>query len=309
MPAGRRLLAAILAGLVCCGAAAGPLDVIDACVAAGPAETRGIAALEAECSGLEAALQEVGLAEVLTGDWRESLSRSALTDLLSLERRYQEASASSVPDTAALPSILQQLASEQEAPSTSWWARFTDWLRSLLLREEGNSSPWFQRVLERLVESIDLIQLATYVLLTLIVIAVVSIFINELRVAGVLSRRGKSRAADDRTSLEDEEARADSVDLDALALHEQPAALLRQLVARLLAGGQLDTERSLTHRELVARCALTDAQSRRRFENVARLAERILYGHGEVPRAEAAAVIADGRTLLLQLPAPATEKN
>jgi hypothetical protein len=309
MPAGRRLLAAILAGLLCCGAAAGPLDVIDACIAAGPAGTRGITALEAECSGLEAALREAGLDEVLTDDWHESLSRSGLRDLLALGQRYREAPASSAPDTGALPSILQQLASEQDAPSTSWWARFTDWLRSLAIREADDSSPWFQRVLERLVESIDLIQLITYVLLTLMVIGVIGIFVNELRVAGVLSRRGKGRTTADGVSVEDEGAQSDSVDLDALAVHEQPSALLRQLVTRLRAVGQLGAERSLTHRELVARCAFTDAQSRRRFENVATLAERILYGHDEVSGRETAAVIADGRALLLQLPAPAMEKN
>jgi len=308
MPSGCRLPAAIVAGLVCCGAAAGPLDALDACIAVGPAETRGIAALEAQCPGLEAALREAGLAEVLTDDWRETLTRSGLTDLVALDRRYLEA-ASSAPDTGALPAILQQLAGEQGAPSRSWWARFTDWLRSLVQQEAEDSSPWFQRVLERLIESIDLIQLVTYVLLTLMVIGVVGIFVNELRVAGVLSRRGKGSSTADGGFVEEEQTQAGSMDLDELALHEQPAALLRQLVARLMAGGQLGAERSLTHRELVARCALTDAQSRRRFENVARLAERMLYGYGEVPGAEAKAVIADGRTLLLQLPPPAMEKT
>jgi hypothetical protein len=244
----------------------------------------------------------------VAGEWHDTLSRTALTDLAALGHRYVEAPASSAPDTGALPVILQQLASEQDAPPRSLWERFTEWLRSLLMREEGDSSPWFERMLERLMLSVDLIQLVTYVLLTLMVIGVVAIVVNELRVAGVFSR-GHARARLQGGPPEQEEAQSGSLDLDELALQEQPAALLRQLVARLLEGGQLGAERSLTHRELVARCAFSDAQNRRRFENVAQLAERILYGRGEVPATEAAAVISDGRTLLQQLAGPTAGKS
>src|SRR5262245_64447812 len=119
MPAGRRLLAAICAGLVCCGATADPLQVLEACIAPGPPQTRGIAALEAECAGLEAALREAGFDGVLTDGWRDTLDRGQLTGLVSLGHRYREAPALGAPDPGALPSILEQLASEQEVDRKS----------------------------------------------------------------------------------------------------------------------------------------------------------------------------------------------
>src|SRR5690606_16010334 len=118
----------------------------------------------------------------------------------------------------------------------SWWDAAKQWLRSWFERPGSASTSWFDRLAERLSQSVDLIRLLTYVLLAIVVVAAVAFVVNELRIAGVLSQRRQQRrpgnvVAAARTAAP--EASAD--DLDAAALTDQPAILLRLLVARLVA--------------------------------------------------------------------------
>jgi hypothetical protein len=96
-------------------------------------------------------------------------------------------------------------------------------------------------------------------------------------------------------------------DLDALALRDRPALLLRLLVARLLTNGQLHADRSLTHRELVMHSRFADGESSGRFARVSQMAERLLYGSADVDSGQVGVVVEEGRALLTQLQAPATE--
>src|SRR5690606_1224992 len=153
---------------------------------------------------------------------------------------------------------------------------------------------------ERLGQSRDLITVLTYVLLAVAVIGALAFIFNELRVAGVLSRRMQP-ASRGLAGTRGKDATTAPADLDAAALADQPAILLRLLVAHLPARGILTTERSLTHRELVARVALPDAESRTRFARVSQLAERVLYGHGAMDDGQVRDVVNDGRRLLQQL--------
>ena len=309
MPAWRQLLPAVFAALVCSGAGAAGLDVLEACLAAGPAQTRGLAALQAECPGLEQALLDAGFTPALAAGWRKELDRDALASLMSLSDRYQQVPAQAALDAGALPAILSQLATEQEPQSTSWWQQFVDRLRSWLSSEQAEPTPWLERLLQRLAQSVNLIEIITYALLALIVVAAVGLVVNELRVAGVLRRRRPSGA---RAVVRDSAAPilpAGDVDLDSVATRDQPAMLLRQLVARLLQTGQLKAERSLTHRELIDQSSLADPQGQQSFNAVARLAERVLYGAGDANGVEVGRVLADGRTLLQQLQQQGTQGN
>jgi hypothetical protein len=301
----RRLAIATGAWLVCGGAGGTALDTLDACAARATAEARGIVALEAQCPGLEPALGELGLVEVLPDGWRDRLQRDQLGDLASLTHRYLDAPARVAPDAAALRAVLDQLAREQVRPPRSWRAAFMDWLRSWFANRDEGSGRWFERVLERLAQSIDLVKVVTYGLLGLVVVAAVVLVVRELRAAGLLSGRGNSAPRRDAAAMAPTDAATpDILDLDAVALRDQPAVLLRLLVARLLANGQLRAERSLTHRELATHSTFSDAESRTLFVRVTQLAERVLYGSGEANATQAGAVIADGRKLLLRLQAP-----
>jgi hypothetical protein len=80
--------------------------------------------------------------------------------------------------------------------------------------------------------------------------------------------------------------------------------LLHAIVSRLMQTGRLRTERSLTHRELVARGVFDDASQRAVFAAVAGAAESILYGpRGEAPE-RLNSLLDDGRALLAQLSRP-----
>ena len=237
----------------------------------------------------------------LPDGWHETLRPDALRDIATLEQRYLQRP-SQAPDGAGLDAILEQLTSEQIKPQQSWWDMAMAWLRSWFSTPAEGSGSWLDELLERLGQSRDLITLMTYVLLAVAVIGALAFIFNELRVAGVLSRRmppASRRLAD----APGEDATTGPGDFDTAALADQPAILLRLLVAQLAARGILTTERSLTHRELVARAALPDAQSQTRFARVSQLAERVLYGHGAMDDGQVRDVVIDGRNLLQQLQA------
>jgi hypothetical protein len=307
MSALRRLLFATGAWLLCSGAGAAALDVVDACAAQAAADTRGIVALETACPGLEAALRETGVVTNLPQGWRESLDSNALRDLGALTHRYLEMPAQARPDQAELRAILDELAREQANPRKSWWDAAKEWLRSWFVDREGSSASWLERFIERLTQSADLVKAIAYVLLGIVVVAAVLFVINELRIAGVLSRRRQGVIAVNGAVVSRSEAAVPGLaDLDAASLSDQPTILLRLLVARMLANGALPAARNLTHRELVSSATFADVKNGVRFARISQLAERVLYGGGKTDADEARAVVADGRSLLLQLQAPET---
>lgn len=303
MSAGRRLLCALGALLLCGVAVAGAPELLQDCAARAAPEVRGIGELEAACPGVADALLETGLVAGLPQRWRETLAPEALRDLGLLADRYTDAPVRAVPDAGAMRAILDQLASEQVAPEPSWWSMLLDRLKSWLARQASGSSGWLERTLEQLARSADLITALTYVLVALVIAAAAWIIVNEVRVAGALSRRreaGASRAVPASSSM----AQPDISDLDALALRDQPAMLLRLLVARLMARGLLRAERNLTHRELVSHNTIAVPQQRTCFARVTQFAERQVYGHGEPDESQLGPVVADGRELLRQLQQP-----
>lgn len=300
MSALRRLALACGAWLVCQGAVADALDTLDACAAQAAEKTRGAAALEAQCPGLGSALLELGLADALPERWRDTLDRGAVADLAHLAHRYRNESTGAVPDTGALGAVLEQLEKERIRPNRSWWTAFKDWLRSWFASRDGGSISLMERVMNGLLAYVDVIMVITYLVLGIVVVATVWFIIRELRLAGWLLRR---RAPDTAVVAAAVEAEPEPRDLDIAAPRDQPALLLRLLVARLRANGQLPQERSLTHRELVSRGTFTDGDSRVCFERVSRLAERVMYGTGEANPQQAEAVIGDGRRLLQRLEA------
>jgi hypothetical protein len=306
MSAHRRLLLALGAWLLGCSAGAAGLEDLDACAAQTATQARGIVALEAECPGIEAALRELGVVDHLPEGWRDTVDRGDLGDLAGLVHRYRDAAAPSAAlEPGDLRGILDQLERERVKPARSWWDAVKEWLRSWSGNQDSRPAPWLDRFLSRLAQSADVIKMISYVLLGLTVVAAIMFVVNELRVAGVLSRRRETMpGAGVPVALRAAERMPTLADLDAAALRDQPGILLRLLVSRLLETRQLHAERNLTHRELVTQCAFPDVETRVRFARVSQLAESVLYGAGEGNPAQSTAAIADGRGLLLQLQRP-----
>jgi hypothetical protein len=277
---------------------AGALDTLDECAArvSQQAAASDIAAL---CPGLDAALRELGLEGALPAGWQ---ARNALPDLARIAHRYRDEPAATAPDPGAMASVLEQLAAEQAVPSRrSWWEAFKAWLGKWLQGAETGGVPWLDRLLERLSNSVGLMQVATVALLAIVVVMVVMLFVRELRAAGLLEQRRAAGA--DAASATTPDVEEVVTDLANAPLRDQPALLLRMLVAKLRANGQLQRERSLTHAELVRYSTFGDDDGRTSFERVSRLAERVMYGACEPDPQQAGAIIVDGRRLLARLEA------
>lgn len=288
--------------LACSTVLATALDTLHECAGTNAPPAQGLAALQAQCPDLETALTELGYADTLQEGWRETLTRDSLRDLVQLANHYQQTPASAAPDMVALPAILKGIDSEHPTQPKSWWQAFKEWLRSWYEdRPDTTNDSWLERLFSRFHPSADLTRVLVYILLGLVVVAAISVVINELRAAGLLVRRKKPAVTRGVIGALPTNLISSMPDLDSAALHDQPAILLRLLVAKLVATGRLSVERFLTHRELAARAAFASNDERERFAHVAGLAERMLYGPENIADEQLIRVVTEGRSLLQQL--------
>lgn len=298
------------AGAQSAAAPRAPQEIVDACIAADSAG-EGLEELEQDCPGLEHALVELGHAPFISAEQRDRLTVYDLEDLRDLTQRYAGGTPAGAVRTESLASILDSLQKEQAAAPVGLLERFSRWLRSLWERQSAadDQPSWLQRWFDEhpLPE-----QLATYTLLAMVVlliVAAIAVVINELRVAGVL-RKSKAQRRAEEAALEVPVNRGPLTlaDVEAAALHDKPSLLLRVLVGALVKSGRLHAERSLTHRELMARIAFDEAAQRDNFSLVARLGERSVYGGGGVSPDEVDGAVAAGRVLLATLTATDIER-
>jgi hypothetical protein len=295
----RPRIAVAIAGVVAWSwVTAAPIDVLRACAASASGTISGIKDLNAACPQLEGALQSLGLEQILYDAWR--LNNDALRDLAELAEDYGGSRPAGGPDAAALPDILKTLEREQTPSAKSWWDAFRAWLRTWLTRH-SDALTWLDRWLERLEQSMNVVNVITYSLITLVLIAAAAVIVNELKASGSLRRR-RGRRAPAANEPSSAAATSDSGRLESLAPAERLKALLRMLVSRLLQTRRLKTERSLTHRELVAQSIFDDESQRVVFARVAGSAEAILYGPDGAAPDQLDRVIQEGQTLLAQLP-------
>lgn len=293
-----RFAAALGLTLLCSWAAAAPLDVLRGCAASASGTISGIKDLNAVCPQLEDALQSLGLEQTLYDGSR--LNRDALRDLVELAEDYGGSRPAGGPDAGTLPDILKTLEHEQTPSAKSWWDAFRAWLRTWLTRH-SDALTWLDRWLERLEQSMTVVNVITYSLITLVLIAAAAVIVNELKASGSLRRR-RGRLAPAGNEPSSAAATSDPGRSEPLAPADRLKALLRMLVSRLLQTRRLMTERSLTHRELVAQSIFDNESQRVVFARVAGSAEAILYGpHGAAPD-QLDRVIQEGQTLLAQLP-------
>jgi hypothetical protein len=282
---------------------AAPADVLRDCAGHVGSSARGLEDMERRCPELSAALTELGYAQTLGDAWAGKLTGTGLITLADLAERYQADDRGSPPDTTSVRSIVDGLV-RQRGQNVSRWDLFLQWLRSLLGNDPDHSLSWLDRWLEKLGNAGGVM---TYVMdglfFCVLVVAVVFI-VRELRATGVLSRR-RSAAAPGLPDAAGFVEPPGEPQLEGAPLRDQPALLLRLLVNCLSRSGRVQANRHLTHRELVARVALDEAE-RRRFAGVAGLAEALLYGRQAESMDATAAhdverVIDEGRQLLSQL--------
>ena len=163
---------------------------------------------------------------------------------------------------------------------------------------------WLDHWLERIGESTSLFHAISYSLIALVLIAAAAVIVNELRAggAGRWHRRRKPSAHASSAAA----VFAEAAGLEPGGPAERLTELLRALVRRLMQTGRLETERSLTHRELVTRSAFDDESQRAVFATVAGAAESILYGpQGAAPEG-LNSVLEEGRALLTELSDPSS---
>jgi hypothetical protein len=281
--------------------AAAPLDVVRKCAAAASPTLSGMEALEAVCPGLQDALASLRFNEILIDGLQQKINTYALQDVSELAERYSHAQGRT-PDTASLPNVLESL--QERTPKTaSWWQSLKAWLKNWLSRSDSSLAGWLNRLLDRWSAhtdvSVTILKLVTYCLSALVAIAAVVIVVREFKAAGV-GRRARRMAqaksvGESALQTDLEFALVPRSAADALAV------LLRALVRRLLQLGRLQADRSLTHRELVARSLFETEEQRAAFAGVALGAEANFYGARSLAPARADEAKRRGEALLAQL--------
>ena len=280
---------------------AGPLDTVRDCATTASPTLYGLKDLGAVCPELKAALGTLGLDKMLYEGWQDRLNAHALHDVVDLSERYSGHPWPGPPDTSAVPGILQALKDEQAPPVVSWWRSFKSWIKQWVEHSDSSIAKWLKHLFERVLDTTNVspafLQAFVYIVTVLTALAAIVVIVRELKAAGVggLFRRAAARISA-RNSLEPA-----SADAQASADENTPAGLLRALVRRLVQTGRLRSERSLTHRELIARTSFDSAAQKSVFANVARTAETILYGSQPAAPESVETVTRQGRDLLLQL--------
>ncbi|HEX4269688.1 MAG TPA: hypothetical protein VHY36_17505 [Steroidobacteraceae bacterium] len=266
---GLALLALAMAGQVW-AAPLNPRAAIARCAAQAGPMPRGIAALNKACPGVEDALAQLQLTAFMPTGWRKTLTAGGLTDVDTLLQRYSESQPEEPLRAAALRSIAAALVPRQ--PPVTWTGRIEAWIRHTLLQPLGR---WLRSLGPR-IRSTQHPQAIFFGLTALLLIAAVAVLAFELRGSGLTRLLGRPalpprrrRSAADSTA---------SPEPDWTHLRAQPARLLRLLVETLTRAHRLERERHLTCRELEAQARFDTEMERAGFAQVARLAEREIYG-------------------------------
>ena len=277
------------------------LEVIDQCSESADEDTIGLTAFEEECPGVTRALEQSGYLPLLSTVSRDELDVYDLSDLLHVDSWYEDAApVDRQIDVGTLAPILDSLRTQAPERPLGWFERFKRWLRSMLERRGGSSDNWLSRWLEETKISDVVATGILYAALVLILGLTIFVIVNELRAAGLFRKRSKTQPDQVAGSIA-AAAEDAAVDFDLLSADRKASMLLRMLVATLVRSGRLRAERSLTHRELCARARFDDARQLESFQRVAALAERTVYGGGEVPAEQIEPIVAAARDLDAQL--------
>jgi hypothetical protein len=290
---------ALLFGLLAAGtAAAAPIDVIRGCAESAPAGLQGIDKLSSVCPELESALVSLGLDRILYEGWREHLGVLQLRDIAALVPQFQAQKRPVGPDTGSLAGILSALNHRDGSAPKGWWDSFKEWWQNWLARSDSAVAKWLRQLSERIDVSPKLVRVIAYAVAAAVLAMMVWMAILEWRNLRAARSRLARGCAHDRIG----EVAAQLVSPpQPTSAEERLSVLLRDLVARLLETGRLQAERSLTHRELVARSRFDEETQSGAFAAVSRVAEALLYGPRGAVQSEVPPAVASAEALLAQL--------
>ena len=279
-----------------------PLDTVRDCATTASPTLHGLKDLGAVCPELQAALGTLGLDKILYEGWQDKLNVHALHDVIDLSERYSGPRWPGAPDTSAVPGILQVLKDEQAPQVISWWHSFKNWIKQWLEHSDSSIAKWIKHIFENVFDTTKVspafLQAFVYIVTILTGLGAVVVIVRELKAAGIGGRFRRVRSA---LNSAKDGFKHPPTEEETSADENTPAGLLRALVKRLLQTGRLTTERSLTHRELIARTSFDSDGQRTIFSNVARTAETILYGSAPAAPEFLETVTRQGRELLMQL--------
>jgi hypothetical protein len=247
-------------------------EQIARCAGEAEPDLTGLAAFEARCAGLDAALTTLGVRDALLDGADERIDAEALSALAAATR----AALRTTPDAARLVDIARERA--VEPASRSLWQRFKDWFQHTFLERGGRASmPWLEEWLRRVQPGELARDLLVWGLVILVAGTALVVVVRELRASDIrwvswLRRRPAADGAE-----RNEVALPPETDWRALDPAQRPAALFRQVALELVAAGRLPVPAGQTHRELAARARLDAAAERDAWIALARAAERQIY--------------------------------
>lgn len=278
-----------------------PRQKLDACIESLAPEIVGFEDMDEACPGLEAALQQLGIAALMPPDQHSLLTRNGLINLRSLLERYEQPPERDQFGVDGVHSVLESLREPVAAErSLSWYGRFKRWLREAFDKQEEQANPWLRQWLDEHSMSETARLALLYAVMSLVVLLAALIVVNEIRAAR--AGRRKSRAA---AALDSHGALSPAL-LDLQFRGEQASALLRTLIATLVKTGRLQSAHSLTHRELMIRARFDDSTQRESFHRVTQLAEQEVFSGKETPSEDLDDTVRAGQSLNAQLSGAAT---
>lgn len=253
----------------------------------------GLGEVERRCPDLAAALQTAGLLPLIIDSSRALFDVNSLRQL----RVALHPAAGPSPAVAALGPILRGLRAAP-VPPPSLWQPLWDWLAAHLtpIQDQKSAPAWLSGFL-RLLPKLQWMWIGIiWVTCIALPVAVVILVIREMRAMG-------QRSLDDPLAAQQAVAagRAGSrlAALRQMPVGQRPAYLFALLIVRLVAAGRLPPDRSLTHREVMRRVVLDDAEQRRLIESLARLSERQLYSGSTLAPAGLDELLARGEDLYI----------
>ena len=292
----------------CLADQAANIDYLKDCLTRLPVRAKpGLENLQLSCPQLGQTLVNAGLSDQLAEHWQKQLTPQGLRDIQALLERYQGDVLSPAPRTDSISDIAQAL--RATAPARSWWQRVGDWLRHLLQPHSSSGSGLLDKVVNGILSALTArVRLVLfYGSVALVALLLGFIIWRELRMAGFGARAARRRTLGEAPDLPGVTGeRTTLTDLDERPLPERPALLLRLLVQALVQTGRLASDRTLTHRELIARAGFDSVDQRQRFAAVSLLAEQFLYGGALSASADAQLehALREGQQLYVQLHSP-----
>ena len=251
--------------------------------------------LTEQCPNLDSTLDALGLSRLLDPDERERLNSDALRDLVALSSQYSATRPAAGPVTASLITIAEQVNGKKVAAPLTWWDRMKSWIKDWFSRPGKSDKNWFDEWVRRMSDSTALLNAILYTCMGVVIVGALVVVFIEMRAAGLLRRMRPRAVAHPQGMLGEPSMQGPLADS-----RSGVPRLLGLLVARLIATRRLQFERTLTHRELVARSLFDTPEQRSAFAQLSQAAESLMYG-GVTETAIPQPVIERGSSLLAQL--------